>query len=82
MNSAAVDKRGRPLDGTKGLTVDYTCPSCGHDWEEQWSCACNSQCPECGATDIEAREWELDGTATQDALDAFNAVSSRGGLPA
>lgn len=36
------------------LDIEYRCTDCGHDWGEQWSCACDSECPECGATDIAA----------------------------
>ncbi|MFV1943447.1 hypothetical protein VPH49_21785 [Pseudomonas luteola] len=31
----------------------YECPNCGTEWEDTWDCACNDQCPECGAKDIE-----------------------------
>ncbi|WP_285905148.1 hypothetical protein [Pseudodesulfovibrio pelocollis] len=24
----------------------YEC-SCGHTWEDEWSCMCNDRCPEC-----------------------------------
>lgn len=40
------------------LNIDYRCPNCGHEWTEQWSCACDSECPECGTTDITALIWE------------------------
>ena len=30
---------------------------CGVEWVDEWSCACDSECPVCGA-DIEASEWE------------------------
>ena len=30
---------------------------CGVEWEDIWSCACDSECPECGA-DIEPYDWE------------------------
>lgn len=26
----------------------YRCDDCDQDWEEEWSCACDSECPECG----------------------------------
>ena len=39
------------------LDIEYRCPDCGHDWQEQWSCACDSECPECGDTDIAALSW-------------------------
>jgi hypothetical protein len=37
--------------------IDYRCADCGHEWQEEWSCACDSECPECGAGDNEARDW-------------------------
>ena len=27
----------------------YECDSCGCYWEDEWSCACDDDCPECGA---------------------------------
>lgn len=40
------------------LQVDYHCQHCEHDWQEEWSCACDSECPNCGAGDIGASDWE------------------------
>jgi hypothetical protein len=31
---------------------------CGTEWEDIWSCACDSECPVCGAA-IEAYDSEL-----------------------
>jgi DNA-directed RNA polymerase subunit RPC12/RpoP len=39
--------------------IDYHCPNCGHEWEEIWTSACDSTCPECGLKNIEALDWEL-----------------------
>lgn len=64
---------GEPLDGTTGYDVQYHCYSCSHEWTSQWSCACDDDCPKCGTTNS-ATHYELDGTATQEALDAFNAA--------
>ena len=30
----------------------YHCDECGHDWEDEWSCMCDDDCPACGA-----RHW-------------------------
>ena len=30
----------------------YHCDECGHDWEDEWSCMCDDDCPKCGA-----RHW-------------------------
>lgn len=50
---AAQEEESEPL-----LNIHYHCPKCSHDWQEQWSCACDSECPECGESDIQASEWE------------------------
>ncbi len=26
----------------------YACTSCGAAWEDEWSCCCDDECPECG----------------------------------
>lgn len=40
------------------LLIEYHCTKCSHDWQEQWSCACDSECPNCGQSDIEASDWK------------------------
>lgn len=30
----------------------------GVEWEDEWDCACNGECPSCGMTDIEPIDWE------------------------
>ena len=27
----------------------YKCARCDHKWEDQWSCMCDDDCPDCGA---------------------------------
>lgn len=39
------------------LLIDYECPKCGETWQDVWSCACDDDCPGCGAT-IEALDWK------------------------
>jgi hypothetical protein len=39
------------------LDIEYRCPACGHDWQEQWTSACDSECPNCGTADITALDW-------------------------
>jgi hypothetical protein len=34
----------------------YACEECGHAWEDEWSCCCDDECGECGASDMEAIE--------------------------
>ena len=40
------------------LDIEYRCPTCGHEWQEQWTSACDSECPLCGTTDITALSWD------------------------
>lgn len=28
----------------------YTCADCGEEWQDQWSCGCDDDCPACGTT--------------------------------
>lgn len=77
ISDAPNDVRGEPLDGTTGYIVSYRC-SCGTRWTQQWSCACDDECPSCGR-DIEASDYKLDGTATSRALDAYNMPTRRAG---
>lgn len=53
-----------PRDGMPCIFVNfYECDACDEAWGDQWSCACNDKCPNCGheiepyATD----ELDLDG---------------------
>lgn len=40
----------------------YTCERCGHDWEDEWSCQCDDDCPACGARHMSPHTCdELDG---------------------
>jgi predicted Zn-ribbon and HTH transcriptional regulator len=39
------------------LDIEYRCPACGHEWEETYECACDSECPNCGSGDITALDW-------------------------
>lgn len=60
-----------------GYRVRYEC-ACGCEWTGNWSCACDDECSNCGAT-IEAAGHELDGTYTEAELDHYNRT---GALPA
>lgn len=40
------------------VNIKYSCPACGHEWQEQWTCACDSECPGCGTRDINALSWK------------------------
>lgn len=39
------------------LDIEYRCPDRGYEWQEQWSCACDSECPDCGTKNITALSW-------------------------
>ena len=39
------------------LDIEYRCPECGHEWEETYECACDSECPNCGTENITALDW-------------------------
>lgn len=40
-------------------TNRYRCDACKVEWEDTWSCACDDECPECGA-DISPYDSECD----------------------
>jgi len=37
--------------------IFYECPECDVEWEDEWDCACDSECPVCGQV-FEALWWE------------------------
>lgn len=51
------EARGVPAkyspDGDRHFVNHYRCPECGEEWQDEWSCACNDECPGCGLKDIE-----------------------------
>ncbi len=44
--------------GAAWYLVRYRCPGCGHEWEEEWSCPCDSECGRCGVRDITPESYE------------------------
>lgn len=38
--------------------IYYSCPDCGENWLEYYDCACDSECPACGAKNIQAEDFE------------------------
>ena len=43
-------------DDTRHFVNHYRCPRCGEEWQDEWSCACNDECPGCGLKDIEPQQ--------------------------
>lgn len=49
----------------------YHCGDCGTDWDDEWSCCCDDECPNCRSGDwspvesddltfiVEPEKWEL-----------------------
>ena len=37
----------------------YTCPKCGHVWEDDWDCQVDDDCPECGERHISTNDSEM-----------------------
>lgn len=44
--------------------VHYRCYKCQHEWSEEYSTACDSECPECDAKNVTALNWEVVEKAT------------------
>ncbi len=40
------------------LDIQYRCPECGHEWEETYECACDSECQHCGTENVTALDWK------------------------
>lgn len=36
----------------------YHCGDCGKAWEDEWSCCCDDECPNCGSSDWSPVESE------------------------
>jgi hypothetical protein len=32
------------------FTNYYECPECNYEWQDEWDCACDDDCPNCGLT--------------------------------
>lgn len=45
------------------LTNQYDCDRCGASWEDDWCCACDDECPQCGA-DVSPSDSEVNDTFT------------------
>ena len=47
----AVDQLEEELE-SKRFRNFYRCPSCGHEWEDEWDSMCDDQCPCCHLKNI------------------------------
>lgn len=42
---------GTDSDGNPNVWLNiYECPDCGNVWEDRWSCQCDDECADCGAS--------------------------------
>ncbi len=48
----------------------YVCEACGCSWTDEWSCACDDECPACGASDM----------SPMDSDDLTKVIEKRGDL--
>lgn len=39
------------------LFMQYVCPACSHGWQDEWECAVDDICPECGLRAVQPAEW-------------------------
>lgn len=40
----------------------YKCAQCGYEWEDEWDCACDDDCPSCGARHMQPYESDENET--------------------
>jgi hypothetical protein len=46
------------------FVIYYECP-CGCTWQDEWDCACDDDCPECGTT-CQAADFDEIGEVPED----------------
>lgn len=44
-------------EAERQLVIIYRCPFCQHGWNNQWTSAVDSDCPQCDARDITPLTW-------------------------
>lgn len=44
----------------------YKCPRCNTEWDDEWDCMCDDDCPSCGMRHISPHNSEDLGADTQD----------------
>jgi DNA-directed RNA polymerase subunit RPC12/RpoP len=40
------------------MTLFYRCPSCSEEWQDEWDCEVDDECPACGLRHIEPYDAE------------------------
>ena len=48
--AAILDKF--PVIEAEWVTNFYTCPRCHEQWQDEWDCGCDDECPSCGTRHI------------------------------
>lgn len=66
MSQVTYIQKDKPEDPVY-FTNYYRCSNCGNEWEDDWSCACDDECSNCG-TDM-TPYFSDDGSAEQEAYD-------------
>jgi hypothetical protein len=55
----------------------YHCDDCDTDWDDEWSCCCDDECPSCGSGDWSPVESDdLTFVVEQDDDNAFSVYES------
>lgn len=52
----SVNREAQEADGGQWFLINYECEECGCEWQQEWSCACDDECPSCGK-DIPATDY-------------------------
>jgi hypothetical protein len=54
----------------------YHCGDCGTDWEDEWSCNCDDDCPSCGSRHWSPVDWDDLTETLFEAKDSFVVMQS------
>ena len=46
------DQQYADQDEEQWFRNHYTCPQCGHSWQDTWTATCDDDCPACGKRHI------------------------------
>ena len=47
----------------------YKCTNCGYDWYDEWDCACDDECPQCGTIMTTIDEADIPTNLTESVVD-------------